>query len=208
MQTFDFNKFNNIPYAIAPLGITGCLMGTYFDKPGPDNTDNTLQIAFTEATKRKLEYVLLASTTGDTAEKALNYYQKSNVRLIVVTHNYGFVKPGEQQFSQDIRQKLVSAGVIVHTGTMVLRNQGTAIRKKFGYSQEELINDTLRMIGQGIKVGIEMAAMTCDAGLIPPQDVITVAGTSKGADTALIIAANSSNRFFDIRVREILAKPR
>jgi len=183
-------------------------MGTYFDNPGPDNTDNTLRIAFSEATKREIEYILLASTTGETAVKALEYYKKSNVQLIVVTHNYGFVKPGEQQFSQSTREQLFKAGVIVHTGTMVLRNQGAAIRKKFGYSQEELINATLRMIAQGVKVGVEMAAMTCDAGLIPPQDVITVAGSSKGADTALVIAANSSNRFFDIRVREILAKPR
>ncbi|MBN2410745.1 hypothetical protein JXQ31_03565 [candidate division KSB1 bacterium] len=180
----------------------------YFDKPGPDNTENTLRIAFTEAKKRKIENILLASTTGETAGKALEYYQKSNVRLIVVTHNYGFVKPGEQQFSPAVHQELVKEGVIVHTGTMVLRNQGTAIRKKFGYSQEELINAVLRMIGQGVKVGIEMAAMACDAGLVPPQDVITIAGTSRGADTALVVAANSSNRFFDIRVREILAKPR
>jgi len=183
-------------------------MSTYFNIPGPDNTDKTLQIAFDEAVKRKIEYILLASTTGNTAERALNYYEKSGTGLIVVTHNYGFVKPGEQQFSEEIRRKLIDSGVIVHTGTMVLRNIGTAIRKKFGYSQEELINDTLRMIGQGVKVGIEMAAMSCDAGLITPQDVVTVAGTSKGADTALVIAANSSNRFFDIRVREILAKPR
>ena len=182
-------------------------MGTYFELPGPDNTDKTLQIAFTEATKRKLEYILLASTTGETAQKAMEYYTKSNSRLIVVTHNYGFVKPGEQQFSQAIRDELNKEGVIVLTGTMVLRNQGTAIRKKFGYSEEELINTVLRMVGQGVKVGIEMAAMACDAGLIPPQDVITVAGTSRGADTALVITANSSNRFFDIRVREILAKP-
>jgi len=49
--------------------------------------------------------------------------------------------------------------------------------------------------------------MASDAGLIPPGDIIAIAGTQKGADTAAIIKADSSNRFFDIKVREILAKP-
>lgn len=38
--------------------------------------------------------------------------------------------------------------------------------------------------------------------------VVPVAGTGRGADTAAILSANSSNRFFDIKIREILAKPR
>ena len=50
--------------------------------------------------------------------------------------------------------------------------------------------------------------MACDAGLIPPGDVVAVGGTERGADTAAVIGANSSNNLFDIRVREILAKPR
>jgi hypothetical protein len=49
--------------------------------------------------------------------------------------------------------------------------------------------------------------MASDAGLIPPGDIIAIAGTQKGADTAAIIKADASNRFFDIKVREILAKP-
>jgi hypothetical protein len=53
-----------------------------------------------------------------------------------------------------------------------------------------------------------MAAMAADAGLIPCEDVIAVAGTVKGADTALIIEANSSNRFFDIKIKEVLVKPK
>jgi uncharacterized protein len=63
------------------------------------------------------------------------------------------------------------------------------------------------MFGQGIKVCVEIAAMAADAGLIPAGDVIAVGGTGRGADTAAVIAADSSNRFFNIKVREILAKP-
>jgi uncharacterized protein len=51
-------------------------------------------------------------------------------------------------------------------------------------------------------------AMAADAGLVPPSDVIAVAGTGRGADTCCVIRANSSNRFFDIKVREIIVKPK
>jgi len=183
-------------------------MGTYFETSGAQNTDATLQIGFETAVERKIPFVVVASTTGATAEKALEYLPSDGIRLIVVTHNYGFAQTGAQQFSEESRRKVIAAGGVVHTGTMPLRNVGTAIRKRFGYSEEELINSALRIFGQGVKVCIEMAAMVCDAGLVPPQDIIAIAGTERGADTALIVAANSSNRFFDIRVSEILAKPR
>ena len=39
------------------------------------------------------------------------------------------------------------------------------------------------------------------------SDIIAVAGTGRGADTAAVIKANSSNRFFDIKLREYLVKP-
>jgi len=44
--------------------------------------------------------------------------------------------------------------------------------------------------------------------LIPCEDIIAVAGTVQGADTVLVIGANPSNRFFDIKVKEVLAKPK
>ncbi len=182
-------------------------MSISFQKNGPENTIQTLEIAFKEAKSRGIEHIIIASTTGETAKAVLELHPSLSANIIIVTHNTGFAKSGEQQFDTEIRKMLINNGITVHTGTMVLRNQGSAIRKSFGYSQEELINKSLRMVGQGVKVGIEMAAMVCDAGLLPPTDIITVAGTAKGADTAMIVAAESSNRFFDIRVREILAKP-
>ena len=77
-----------------------------------------------------------------------------------------------------------------------------------GYSEERLIAGTLRMFSQGVKVCVEIAAMAVDAGLVPPSDVIAVAGTGQGADTACIVKGDCSSRFFSIRIREILVKPR
>jgi hypothetical protein len=51
--------------------------------------------------------------------------------------------------------------------------------------------------------------MAVDAGLIPEgEEVLAVAGTARGADTVLVIKASASKRFFDLKVIEILAKPR
>jgi hypothetical protein len=44
--------------------------------------------------------------------------------------------------------------------------------------------------------------------LIPvDRDIIAIAGTSKGADTALRVHAANAARFFNLKIREIIAKP-
>ena len=54
-----------------------------------------------------------------------------------------------------------------------------------------------------------MIMMAADAGLVPEgEDIVTVAGTGRGADTVSVIRAAASKRFLDLKVLEILAKPR
>lgn len=56
---------------------------------------------------------------------------------------------------------------------------------------------------------VEIAVMAADAGLIPvDRDVISIAGTSKGADTAIVVQPANSSRIFDMVIKEIIAKPR
>jgi len=57
-------------------------------------------------------------------------------------------------------------------------------------------------------VCVEIVAEACDAGLIPEGiDVVAVAGTGRGADTVAILTARPTDRFFDLRIKQILAKP-
>lgn len=180
----------------------------YFDQPGIVNTAITLESAFNYAKANRLGDIVIASTTGHTARMALDRFPHGSFNVVVVTHNTGFGEEGAQEFPQDLRDELVTHGIKVLTGTMVLRSLGTAIRGLVGYSQQDLVANTLRMVGQGVKVCVEIAAMAVDAGLVPAADVVAVAGTGSGADTACLIKGNSSNRFFHIRVREIIAKPK
>ena len=180
----------------------------YFDKAGEHNTQDALRIAVEEAEKRGIKHIVVASTRGDTGLKAAKLLEGKGIALVVVTHNTGFSEEGKQEFDGATKAQIEKLGGTVYTGTMVLRNLGTAIRSAQSYSQQDLVANTLRMLGQGMKVCVEIVAMAADAGLIPCEDCIAVAGTGRGADTVAVIRANSSNNFFQIKVREILAKPR
>jgi hypothetical protein len=68
---------------------------------------------------------------------------------------------------------------------------------------------SLRILGQGFKVCVEISSMALDAGLIPYGiEVITVGGTGRGADTATVVLPAHSNQFFETKVKEIICKPR
>jgi len=86
---------------------------------------------------------------------------------------------------------------------------GRAVRKKLGtYELEEIIAYTLRIFGEGTKVAVEIALMAADAGLISTREpCISVGGTDRGADTAILLRPAHAQNFFDIRIMEILAKP-
>ena len=72
----------------------------------------------------------------------------------------------------------------------------------------QLIADVLRMMGQGTKVCVEIAAMACDNGLLESgKNVLTISGTRRGADTVLVVRSANSRRLFDMKVVEVIAKP-
>jgi uncharacterized protein len=181
----------------------------YFDAPGPVNTPKVIEIVLAEAQRRGLTHLVVAATGGDSAKALLAAATGRDVKIVAVSHNYGFSEEGKVGMNPEIRAELIAAGHQVLTATMATRNINKAISTKFGgYSQTEIVSATLRIFGQGMKVCPEIAAMAADAGLIPFDDVIAVAGTGRGWDTAVVIRATSSNRFFDLKIREVLCKPK
>ena len=71
-----------------------------------------------------------------------------------------------------------------------------------------VIADTLRLLGQGTKVAVEVAVMAADAGTLTGADIISIGGSGSGADAALVLKPAHQNNFFDLRIREIICKPR
>ena len=180
----------------------------YFENAGEKNTEATLRAAFECAREQNIRKLVVASTEGGTGALTAELAEDNGVDIIVVTHNTGFSDHGIQQLKAENRARIEKAGAVIHTGTLVFRGSGSAIRKKLGWSEEELMASVLRLFGQGMKVCVEMAAMVADAGLVSGEDIICVAGTGSGADTAVVISPAPSNKLFDLKVREIIAKPR
>lgn len=174
---------------------------------GPTFTQTTLAAAVATCRERGIKYLVVASTTGATAAAALEATTGTDVNLVVVTHNTGFAEPGAQEFPPQLRRQLEEAGARVYTGTLPLRGVGRAIRDKLGGDQESLIANTLRILGEGTKVCVEIAMMAADAGLVPATDVVCVAGTGRGADTCAVVRAAPSNKFFQIKIKTFVAKP-
>ena len=180
----------------------------YFPKPGPKNTKDVLEMVNKNAMELGIKKVLIATCSGRTALEALNLLD-SSLEIMAVSHVTGFERPDYQELPEDVRSKLLSKGVKVLTCQHAFGGIGRAIRNKLStYQVDEIIAYTLRTFGQGTKVAIELVLMAADAGLIrTDEDVISVGGTARGADTALIIRPANSFRFFDIKIRGIICKP-
>lgn len=179
----------------------------YFEKPGQENTDETLRIVRERAQELGIETIVVATTVGGTAVKAVEAFP--GMKVIAVTHVHGMREPDTQEFTDENRRKVEAAGGVVLTAAHAFTGIGGAMRKKFRmFLLGDVIANTLRIFGQGMKVVPEIALMAADAGLVrTDEDIIAVAGTGRGADTAVVLKPVNSADFFDLKVSEILCKP-
>lgn len=184
------------------------VQGVYFEKQGRGNTERTLQIAKARAEELGIRTILVATTGGVTGVRAAEEFRGFNV--VVVTHSTGFSEPNVQELTVENRQAIEAAGAKILTCQHAFGGVGRAVRKKLGtYELEEIIAYTLRIFGEGMKVACEIALMAADAGLVRTDEpVIAIAGTGRGADTAVVLRPANAQTFFDMRIMEILCKPR
>ncbi len=180
----------------------------YFEEKGPVNTEETLKISKKRAEELGIKTIVVASTVGDTAVRAMDVFK--GFRVIVVTHVTGMRQPDDQEFDDNKKKIVEDKGGIVLTTTHALGGLSKAMRKRYNtFVLGEVIADALRVFGQGIKVVCEIACMAADAGLVrTDEDIIAVAGSGRGADTAVVMKPAHTHDFFDLRIREIMCKPR
>ncbi len=181
--------------------------GIYFPACGEANTRRTLEIAARRAQELGLQKILVATTSGKTALRALDFVAGES--LVAVTHSTGFRRPGHQELPAPVRRQLQDAGVHVLTCQHAFGGVNRAVRRKLDtYQLDEIIAYTLRLFGQGAKVAVEIALMAADAGLVSTEaPCLSIGGSSRGADTALVLLPAHAQDFFDLRILEILAKP-
>ena len=175
---------------------------TYFEKSGKENTEETLQLVLERAKRRGINKVVLASTRGDTARLAAEHFAGSGIKLVVIPHQWGF--RDVQRFPQELVTELERKGHRVHFGTMLFHTDSL-----YGSHIPAVMATLLRIFCQGMKVCVEIIMMATDGGcVITGEEIIAVAGTGSGADTAVVAIAAPSTRLSDLHISEIICKPR
>ena len=183
----------------------------YFESGGKHNTEATLRLVRERAEKRGIKNVVLASVTGFSAEKALEIFKDSKIKLTVV----GLKGPGFPEFPKELQEKLKRLG------------HNVCYASDVKYEFPETVQDTLRRFSEGFKVCVEVALLATDAGYVKPgEEIIAVGGTGMigyekggGVDTAIVMEAVKSKDFLKLesifgkkeerrKIREIICKPR
>jgi hypothetical protein len=179
----------------------------YFAKAGEQDTDTLLEMVKKYVEKEDIKDIVVAPTTGETGARAAEMFKGHNV--VVVVHYFGFKEPSKSELQEEFERRIFANGAKIFTGTHALSSAERAVRKDFGTIQPlELMANVLRLMGEGTKVCVEISLMAADAGLIPVEkDVVAIGGTGRCADTALRIQPANSGRFFDLKIRQVIAKP-
>ncbi len=183
---------------------------TYFEKPGPDNTEETIKLAYERAVELDIRDIVVASTHASTALKVAETFRDTSFNIVAVTICEGYKSEG-WTMSREERKKLLAKGVKVLTGIHALGDDvSSAFTEEFGgKSFNEVVAQTLYRFCQGMKVCVEIVLMAADAGLIPVDgEVVAIAGTDRGADTAIVVKPAYPRKFLELKIKEIIAKPR
>jgi hypothetical protein len=197
----------------------------YFEKPGENNTEETLALAAQRARERGIRTIVVASTSGSTAAKAVKVFEGLNV--VMVTHCFGAREPNTLEVTEGNRKTVESKGGRILTTTHGFGGISQALQSArmpapAGGAQPsggmpparqdtigEITASTLGIFGRGMKVACEITVMASDAGLVrTDEEVISIAGTHAGADTAIVVQPSNAHRFFELKVKEIICKPR
>ena len=183
------------------------IQSVYFLESGSANTEKTLEVAKKRAEELGIKTIVVASTSGETGVKAVKAF--ASYKVVVVTHTTGLQAPDVQELTLQNRAKILEKGGLILTATHAFGGVGRAVRRRFNtYQVDEIIAQTLRVFGQGTKVACEIALMAADAGLIrTDEEIISIGGTARGADTALVVKPAHTHDFFELRVKEVLCKP-
>ncbi|MBR0137890.1 MAG: hypothetical protein IJM15_05720 [Erysipelotrichaceae bacterium] len=122
---------------------------TVFEKEGPQNSRETLEIAFRTARERNISDIVIASTAGSTAA-LLDEFDLSGLHVVIVTHSYGYAGNGLNKISRETRETYRQKGYDIVTAAHVLSGVERSFSSaKGGIYPGEIISETLKMISRG-----------------------------------------------------------
>ena len=188
----------------------------YFDEPGEENTQLVIEAVSQRLEVGGIRKVIVASTSGETAVEFARSL-KGKAELICVSEAPYRRDWGEEWpcLKQEFRQELEELrATIIDKAPYVFHNSVLEAARWPDAFPERLVKETLYSFGQGMKVAVEVALTGVSCGYVTPyEDVIGVGGSSKGADTAIVLRATYPAALFDkdpakrLEIREIIAMP-
>jgi len=198
----------------------GALKNTfYFNVCGQINTEKTLKHAIQRAHQLNIKKLVVASETGLSALKAADMLQNSGINLIVVTSAAG--TKIENTIIGDLRigipdkkiwDQLEKNRARIIRATDPLYNIGAAWEHKGVPTLATIIRLCLKMISSGTAVCVTATLMATDNGILSEgEEVVAVAGSWIGLDTAVVVRATNSVNLLKtgaMQIREIICKPR
>ncbi len=194
-----------------------------FERPGPVNTDQTINVL--AETTQPLEYLVVASVTGDSAVRAAERIK--NRKIICVTCPQGMfwevnamnadlfdkipeLKARREEWqkkkldrvplsvTEENKLKLADLGVPIVRGTIPLFGPSFSMRLHLRKTTSlDIVAKTLELVSPGTLVCMEAVLMATDAGVIPEGELVyAAAGTEMGLDTAWIVKGSASANLF------------
>lgn len=188
----------------------------YFERAGRSNTDKVVAAVSKRLEGSSLDTVVVASTTGYTALRFADALG-DRARIISVGETPLVAEWGAEYkpIDPEMKAKLESKGVVVADKTPYLLHSSVLDYSEWkAATPEVIVREVLFSFGQGFKVAVEVVLIAVASGFIEPyQDVIGVGGTSRGADTAIVVRATFPNHLMSrdpakrLKIHEILCKP-
>ncbi|MBO3804297.1 MAG: hypothetical protein JTT11_10610 [Candidatus Brockarchaeota archaeon] len=205
----------------------------YFGSPSyvEDHSGEVLELVKKWAREKGARKVVVASSTGKSALEAARLLAGSGCELIVVSDRAGVAFKPDELYGE-WAERLRAEGVKEYRSGLFWRPEAVERLKALGITKilvatelfrginlpgcanaNSVVAEVLYRLGVGLKVCVEIAIMACDAGYVEPgEEVIAVAGSGTGLDSAAVVSAAHSDEMFDkekgFRIREIICKPR
>jgi hypothetical protein len=200
----------------------------YFEGPGPRCTRQVVEAVTRCVADGGPKHVVIASVSGRTALRFARSLPREKLNVVCVSGPPSWQLYREYQGVcpvPEVKQRLEALGVVVVDGMISLVDGIDYGCARYGLVPPSwLIMETLVAVGgYGLKTAVEVtvmateagAVMATEAGAVPPfEEVLAVAGTDKGADTAAVVVSTFAHRFFSpqperrFQLKEIIAMPR
>lgn len=194
----------------------------YFRRPGPHNTDNVIDAVKERVVEGDIRYAVVASITGETALKVAEKLRGFDISVVCVSGfpgwgtyhgmKYPFVKGEVRERLEKLNVSIVDKTPSTLSGDTI--DYGLA---RYGYMPPSwVVAETLEAVGgYGLKTAVEVTLMSTDCGMVAPSaNVVSIAGSDRGADTAIVARTSYSSSMFGrdsaerFQIMEIIAMPR